>query len=158
MWCTQHMTVPCELKVPGLQSRKRFEKWTRTRSLSWVSPVRLNCLRNLRSATSRVSPSKLKYLRYSSATTRLKSLLEEVTMIFYAMYQNLIMPSYILYNLWRTQKCQEWYGAVSIRSILHMWHVHNYELLHPTSYSWQKEKYACIVTESTSYLIFEKLI
>jgi hypothetical protein len=34
-------------------------------------------LRNLRSATSRVSPSKVKYLRYSSATTRLKSLLRK---------------------------------------------------------------------------------
>lgn len=69
--------IPCELKVPGLQSRKCLEKWTKTRSLSWVSPVRLNCFRNLRSATSRVSPSKKKYLRYSSATTRLKSLLRK---------------------------------------------------------------------------------
>jgi hypothetical protein len=54
--------------------------------------VRLNCLRNLRSAISRVSPSNLKYLRYSSATTRLKSLLKKnKTNITYTIYKTLTL-------------------------------------------------------------------
>lgn len=68
--------VPCELKVPGLQSKYLLEKCTKTRSLSCVSPVRENCLRNFLNATSSVSFSKLKYFKYSSATALLKSLLK----------------------------------------------------------------------------------
>lgn len=73
-YCTNK---PWELKDPGLQSRYLLEKWTSTRSRSWVSPVNENWARNFLRATSSVSRSKLKYLRYSSATALLKSLLQQ---------------------------------------------------------------------------------
>lgn len=70
--------IPCELYVPGLQSKYRREKCTKTRSRSCVSPFNENCCKNCRSASSNVKFSKLKYFKYSSATARLKSLLMEI--------------------------------------------------------------------------------
>lgn len=69
-------TASCEFSVPGLQSRKRLEKCTRTRSRSCVSPDSANCFKNCRSDSSSVFFSNSKYLKYSSATARLNSLLD----------------------------------------------------------------------------------
>lgn len=69
------MDIPCELKVPGLHSRYRLEKCTRTLSRSWVSPLSANRERKVRSDASSVSPAKSKCRTYSSATARENSLL-----------------------------------------------------------------------------------
>lgn len=69
--------LPWELNEFVLQSKYLLEKCINTRSRSWVSPVRLNCLRNLRRAPSNESFVKSKCLKYSSATARLKSLLKQ---------------------------------------------------------------------------------
>ena len=92
--------LTCDLNAAGprccgLHSRNLRLKWSRTRSLSWVSPVRQNWARNSRRDESRVRPEKAnscvgaqvnifqffvfifkicQTLQYSSATARLKSL------------------------------------------------------------------------------------
>lgn len=70
--------LPCELKLPILQSKYLLEKCTRTLSLSCVSPVNENCFKNVLKASSRPVFSKSKCLKYSSATALLKSLLKKI--------------------------------------------------------------------------------
>lgn len=69
------LDLPCELNVPGLQSKYRFEKCTKTRSRSCVSPDKENCFKNCLRASSNFEFEKSKCFKYSSATARLKSLL-----------------------------------------------------------------------------------
>lgn len=76
-----NLDKPWELYVPGLQSKYLLEKCTNTRSRSCVSPDSANCCKNCLKASSNVNFSKSKYFKYSSATARLKSLLQKENFI-----------------------------------------------------------------------------
>ena len=96
----QDLWVPTTL---GLHLTYLRAKWSRTRSRSWVSPAKQNRVKNWRNAASRPHPSKVKNLRYSSATTWNKQFCFNLILSYFTFSKRISKLKFklrLIYEIW----------------------------------------------------------